>query len=92
MRHLAEYFRTCLVIFTCISGAIGYGSLGLNPQNPGSGRYRATNECVLVRHLAEYFRACLVIFTGIGGAIGYGSLGLTPQNPGSGRYRATTVL
>ena len=78
MRNLAEYFRTCLVIFTGIGWAIGYGSLGLTPQNPGSGRYRATTECVLVRHLAEYFRTCLVIFTGIGWAIGYGSLGLTP--------------
>ena len=58
MRHLAEYFRACLVIFTGIGGAIGYGSLGLTPPNPGSGRYRATTECVLVRHLAEYFRAC----------------------------------
>ena len=57
---MAEYFRPCLVIFAGIGGGIGYGSLGLNPQNPGSGRYRATTECVLVRHLAEYFRACLM--------------------------------
>lgn len=31
----------------------------MSPQNPGSGRYRATTEAVLVRHLGEYFRACL---------------------------------
>ena len=34
-------------------------SLSMNPKNPGSGRYRATTEAVLVHRLSEYFRACL---------------------------------
>ncbi|WAR06887.1 DPOLQ-like protein [Mya arenaria] len=42
-----------------IGGGIGVGSLGMSPANPGSGRYRATTEAVLVRHLAMYFQACL---------------------------------
>ena len=54
-----EKFLTLLNI-AGIGGGIGYSSIGMSPQNPGSGRYRATTECVLVRHLAEYFRACLV--------------------------------
>ena len=50
------------VICNCLAGVgggIGVGSLGMSPQNPGSGRFRATTECVLVRHLGEYFSACL---------------------------------
>ncbi|XP_053395972.1 DNA polymerase theta-like [Mercenaria mercenaria] len=42
-----------------VGGGIGVSSLGMSPQNPGSGRYRATTEAVLVRHLGEYFRVCL---------------------------------
>ncbi|KAH3724462.1 hypothetical protein DPMN_050279 [Dreissena polymorpha] len=45
--------------YTGIGGGIGLGSLGMSPQNPGSGRYRATTEAVLVRHLVQYFNACL---------------------------------
>lgn len=42
-----------------MGGGIGLGSLGMSPSNPGSGRYRATVEAVLVRRLTEYFRMCL---------------------------------
>ena len=52
-------FLNLLLCISGLGGGIGVGSVGLNPDNPGSGRHRACTECVLVRHLAEYFRACL---------------------------------
>ncbi|VDI52041.1 DNA polymerase theta, partial [Mytilus galloprovincialis] len=38
-----------------IGGGIGYGSIGLTPENPGSGRFRATTESVLTLHVMDYF-------------------------------------
>ncbi|KAL5009649.1 hypothetical protein ScPMuIL_011954 [Solemya velum] len=38
-----------------LQGGVGYGSLALNPRNPGSGRYRAATECVLTRFLMVHF-------------------------------------
>ena len=38
---------------------MGYGSLGMSPQNPGSGRLRACTEAVLLPPLMQYYRLCL---------------------------------
>ena len=48
-----DYYSTFPI--TGIGGGIGYGSLGLTPENPGSGRFRSTAESVLTLHLMEYF-------------------------------------
>ena len=48
-----DYYSTFPI--TGIGGGIGYGSLGLTPENPGSGRFRAASESVLTLHLMEYF-------------------------------------
>lgn len=42
-------------LFSGIGGGIGYGSIGLTPENPGSGRFRATTESVLTLHVMDYF-------------------------------------
>ena len=36
---------------------MGLGSVGLNPENPGSGRVRACTEAVLVNHLQRHLVA-----------------------------------
>ena len=44
-----NYFCT-----TGLGGGIGTGSVGCNPDNPGSGRVRACAEAVLVQHLQQH--------------------------------------
>ncbi|KAH3739595.1 hypothetical protein DPMN_046249 [Dreissena polymorpha] len=58
-RMVTNFLPTEVHMIHGIGGGIGLGSLGMSPQNPGSGRYRATTEAVLVRHLVQYFNACL---------------------------------
>ena len=45
--------------FTGLGGGIGLGSVGLNPENQGSGRVRACTEAVLVNHLQRHLVADL---------------------------------
>ena len=45
--------------FLGIGGGIGYGSLGLTPENPGPGRIRATTEAILTYYVMEYFSSVL---------------------------------
>lgn len=42
-----------------MGGGVGYGSMGLCPQNPGSGRMRACTESVLARKVMSPLRVLL---------------------------------
>ncbi|XP_062603316.1 DNA polymerase theta-like [Saccostrea cucullata] len=42
-----------------IGAGVGYGSLGMSPENPGTGRLRACTEAVLLTHLMQYLYLCL---------------------------------
>lgn len=41
------------IYFTDVGGGIGFSSLGISPQNPGSGRLRSCVESVLRLDLME---------------------------------------
>lgn len=42
-----------------LGGGVGTSSMGLTPENPGSGRFRACVEAVLVQKLVQPLNACL---------------------------------
>ncbi|XP_021338869.1 DNA polymerase theta-like isoform X1 [Mizuhopecten yessoensis] len=58
-RMVTNYLPTEVPLLEGIGGGVGFSSLGMTPQNPGSGRFRATTEAVLTLHLMDYLRACL---------------------------------
>ncbi|XP_033740640.1 LOW QUALITY PROTEIN: DNA polymerase theta-like [Pecten maximus] len=59
-RMVTNYLPTEVPLLDGIGGGVGFSSLGMTPQNPGSGRYRATTEAVLTLHVMDYLRACLL--------------------------------
>lgn len=52
-------FFALMFCFLGLGGGIGRSGLGLTVDNPGSGRYRATAESVLVWHLMKHLKRSL---------------------------------
>ena len=68
INSLSTRIVTLSLHLTGLGGGIGLGSVGVNPENPGSGRVRACSEAVLVNHLQRH------IDGGTGKATAFGSV------------------